>query len=105
MARYGMSIERRLARAVPVPDMRRIAKECGKDHRLPLDLWKTRIPEARIVAAMIEEPDRLTEDQMESWVNDIDSWDVCDQVCMNFSRRLPLPGRKSSNGPRAKRNS
>ncbi|NIM44455.1 MAG: DNA alkylation repair protein, partial [Nitrososphaeria archaeon] len=75
MARYGMVAERRLG--VSVPNMRRIAKEIGKDHELALELWKTEIPEARIVAAMIDEPEKLTEKQMEEWVKDINSWDVC----------------------------
>lgn len=92
MARYGMTAERRLG--VSVPDMRRIAKELGKDHELALELWKTEIPEARIVASMIGEPEKLTENQMEEWVEGIDSWDVCDQVCMNLFEKTPIAWKK-----------
>ncbi len=92
MARYGMVAERRLG--VSVPDMRKIAKELGKDHKLALELWKTGIPEARIVAAMIDEPEKLTEKQMEEWVKDINSWDICDQVCMNLFEKTPLAWKK-----------
>jgi 3-methyladenine DNA glycosylase AlkD len=92
MARYGMVIERRLG--VSVPDMRKLAKETGKDHVLALELWKTGIAEARIVAALVDEPDKLTEQQMEDWVKDIDSWDVCDQVCMNLFEKTPLAWKK-----------
>jgi 3-methyladenine DNA glycosylase AlkD len=88
MARYGITGEGRLG--VSVPDLRRIAKELGKDHRLAVDLWKTGVPEARIVAAMIDEPGKLSETQMEEWVKDINSWDVCDQVCMNLFEKTPL---------------
>ena len=49
MARYGMVTENRLG--VSVPDMRRLAKELGKDHGLALQLWKTGVQEARILAA------------------------------------------------------
>ena len=56
MARYGITSEKRLG--VSVPDMRTSAKEIGRDHRLALDLWKTGIPEARILAAMVGEPAR-----------------------------------------------
>jgi len=59
MSRYGMVAERRLG--VSIPDMRKIAKDVGKDHRLALELWKTGILDARIVAAMIDEPAKLTE--------------------------------------------
>jgi 3-methyladenine DNA glycosylase AlkD len=92
MARYGMSIDRRLG--VSVPDMRKLAKETGKDHLLALELWKTSIAEARIVAALVDEPDKLTEQQMEDWVKDIDSWDVCDQVCMNLFEKTTLAWKK-----------
>ena len=92
MARYGMAAERRLG--VSVPDMRKIAKELGRDHKLALELWKKGIPEARILAAMIDEPENLTEKQMEDWVKDINSWDVCDQVCMNLFEKTPLAWKK-----------
>ena len=92
MARYGMIAERRLG--VSVPDMRKIAKEVGKDHRLALALWTTGIPEAKIVASMIDEPGKLTEEQMEAWVTGINSWDICDQVCMNLFEKTPLAWKK-----------
>ena len=98
MARYGMRVERRLG--VSVPDMRKIAKESGKDHRLAIELWKTGIPEAKIVAAIIDEPEKLSEAQMEGWVKDIDSWDVCDQVCMNLFEKTPLAWKKILEWPR-----
>jgi len=92
MARYAIVGEGRLG--VSVPDMRKLAKEIGKDHRLALKLWETGIPDARIVAGMVGEPDKLTEKQMEDWVKDFDSWDVCDQVCMNLFDRSPFVVKK-----------
>jgi len=88
MARYGMTRDNRLG--VSIPDLRKMAKEIGKDHELALTLWKTEIQEARILAAMIDRPDKVTEQQMEEWVKDIDSWDVCDQVCMNLFEKVPF---------------
>ncbi len=82
MAQFGMETVGRLG--VSVPDMRKLSKEVGKDHELAVELWKTGIAEARIVSAMIDEPEKVTEAQMEEWVNGINSWDVCDQVCMNL---------------------
>ncbi len=92
MARYGIVVERRLG--VSVPDMRKIAKELGQDHNLALELWNTGMAEARITAAMIDDSKKLTEKQMEDWVKDINSWDVCDQVCMNLFEKSPLAWRK-----------
>ena len=92
MAKYGMTVEQRLG--VSVPDMRKLAKEIGRDHKLALDLWRTGIAEARIVAALVGDPDKLTEEQMEDWVKVINSWDVCDQVCMNLFEKNQLAWKK-----------
>lgn len=88
MTRYGISAERRMG--VSMPDIRSIARQIGKDHQLALDLWKTGIPEARILASIIAEPEKLTSEQMEAWVIDFNSWDVCDQVCMNLFDKSEL---------------
>ena len=92
MARYGMAIEQRLG--VSIPDLRKLAKELGMDHELALRLWQTGTAEARIAAAMIDDPSKVTETQMEDWVKDINSWDVCDQVCMNLFEKTPLAWNK-----------
>ena len=92
MSRFGMTSEGRLG--VSMPDIRKIAKSTGKDHEVALELWESGIAEARIVAALIAEPDKLTEAQMENWVADLNSWDVCDQVCMNLFDKSPLAIKK-----------
>ena len=92
MARYGIVTEKRLG--LSIPDLRKIAKEIGKDHDLALKLWKTEIQEARILAAMVDRPEEVTEQQMETWVKDINSWDVCDQVSMNLFEKAPFARRK-----------
>lgn len=94
MARFGIVGEKRLG--VSVPDLRRLAKQIGKNHELALRLWKTGIPDARILASMIDESDELTDEQMENWVKDFNSWDVCDQVCMNLFDKSPLAWKKVS---------
>jgi 3-methyladenine DNA glycosylase AlkD len=92
MAKYGITVEKRLG--ISVPDMRKLAKELGRDHRLALDLWRTGIAEAKIVAGMVGDPAKLTEEEMEEWVKGIDSWDVCDQVCMNLFEKNQLAWKK-----------
>jgi len=92
MAKYGIAVEQRLG--VSVPDMRKLAKELGRDHKLALDLWRTGIAEARILAGMVGDSAKLTEEQMEEWVKGIDSWDVCDQVCMNLFEKNQLAWKK-----------
>lgn len=88
MAKFGMAVDKRLG--VSVPAMRRIAKLTGKDHQLAIELWKTGFAEARIVASMVAVPEELTAKVMDAWVKGFNSWDVCDQVCMNLFEKTPL---------------
>ena len=82
MSRYGINHENTLG--ISIPNLRKLAKEAGKDHSLALELWESGIHEARILAGMVDDPKLVTGDQMESWVIEFDSWDVCDKACMNL---------------------
>lgn len=82
MARYGINPDSTLG--VSIPTLRAMAREIGKDHQLAEELWASGIHEARILASIIDDAAQVTEEQMERWVADFDSWDVCDQVCSNL---------------------
>jgi len=82
MARFGINPENTYG--ISVPNLRKIAREAGKDHALAQQLWASGIHEARVMASMIDKPALVTEEQLESWVKDFDSWDVCDQCCSNL---------------------
>ena len=88
MARYGISTAATLG--VPMPVLRRLAKEVGRSHSLAAELWASGIHEARILATIVEEPTRVTRRQMNQWARDFDSWDVCDQACQNLFRYTPF---------------
>lgn len=87
MARYG--INPATAYGVSIPSLRAMARRAGKSHKLAELLWQSGIHEARILAGMIEDPRALTDDQMERWVSDFNSWDLCDQSCNNLFRKVP----------------
>lgn len=84
MARFGISSKNTLG--ISIYDLRRMARELGKDHTLALKLWDSGIHEARILASFVDEPDKVTEAQLEQWVKDFDSWDVVDQVSELISK-------------------
>lgn len=92
MARFGINPENTLG--VSIPDLRNLAKETGKSHPLALQIWASGIHEARILASMIDEPQMVTEEQMDSWVKDFNSWDVCDQVCDNLLQHTKFAYKK-----------
>jgi len=82
MARYGIRPAKTYG--VSIPALRDIAKEIGTDHGLAQRLWQAGIRETQILASLIDASRMVTEDQMESWVKDFDSWDTCDQCCQNL---------------------
>ena len=82
MARFGINPQNTLGVSIPV--LRMLAKKMGKNHRLAGKLWKSGFHEARILAALVDEPEQVTARQMDGWAKDFDSWDVCDQVCSNL---------------------
>ncbi len=85
MAGFGINTERVLG--VRMPRIRALAREAGKDHETAKRLWQSGIAEARILAALMAEPAKVDDKLLEQWVADFDSWDVCDQCCMNLFRR------------------
>ncbi len=93
MARFGINPENTFG--VSIPNLRQIAKETGRDHALAQQLWASAIHEARILASMIDDPKMVTEEQMERWVKDFDSWDVCDQCCMNLFEKTKFAYQKA----------
>jgi 3-methyladenine DNA glycosylase AlkD len=84
MARVGIDVADALG--VSIPDVRMVARRCGIDHDLALELWSTGIHEARILATLVADPRAVTADEMEAWVVDLGSWDLCDFAADVFSR-------------------
>jgi 3-methyladenine DNA glycosylase AlkD len=91
MARYGIKVDN--AWCISMPNLRNLAKSLKKEpnrHELATKLWKSKIHEAQILAAFIDDPSLVTDDQMEDWVKDFESWDTCDQVCGDLFDKTAL---------------
>ncbi len=93
MARFGINPEKTYG--VPIPTLRKMAKGIGKNHALAQQLWGSGIHEARLLATMIDDSEKVTEAQMESWVADFNSWDICDQCCSNLFDKTELAYQKA----------
>ena len=91
-ARFGINHTKTYG--VRMPELRRIAKAAGKNHDLAEKLWNAGYGETKILAGLIEDPKMVTETQMENWVAGFDSWDVCDQCCINLFRKTPFAYKK-----------
>ena len=93
MARFGIRPAQALG--ISMPTLRKLAKEIGRDQALALALWNSGFHEARILTSMIAEPQRVAAELMEERVNDVEAWDVCDQVCGNLFDKTPYAYQKA----------
>ena len=92
LARYGIVAPK--AFGVPVGAMLKFAKQHGKDHALAAALWKSGWYEARLLAAMLDDPKQVTKKQMDAWAADFDNWGVCDTVCWHLFDYTPFAWEK-----------
>jgi 3-methyladenine DNA glycosylase AlkD len=81
--------------AVPVGTLLALAKRMGKDHALAAELWRSARYEARLLAALVDEPERVTTRQMNAWAAAFDSWAVTDTVCFHLFSRVPAAWEKA----------
>lgn len=96
MARYGIPAQY----GNRIPQLRALARRAGRDHDLAQALWSTGVHEARLLATMVADPARFTEEEAERWALDLRSWDLCDGLCLNLLRRTPFAWKKAGEWPR-----
>lgn len=87
-ARFGIDVVNSLG--ISMTRLRLLARRIGPDHALALALWDSGIREARILATLVDDPGLVTEDQMERWAEDFNSWEVVDAACCNLFDRTPF---------------
>jgi len=86
LARYGIVTDERVI-GVPMAAIQKVAQRFGRDHQLAADLWETRIYEARLLTAFVDDPAVVTAGQMDRWARDLDNWATCDTLCFKLFDR------------------
>jgi 3-methyladenine DNA glycosylase AlkD len=94
LSRYGIQTNKRVL-GVSVGTMRSLAKQLGKDHALAMELWKSGCYEGQMLAALIDEPMRVTRSQMNAWAGDFDNWAICDAACFHLFDKTPFAWEKA----------
>jgi 3-methyladenine DNA glycosylase AlkD len=79
LAHFGVNVPK--AYGISAPVLNALARHIGRDQELAEQLWSSGIHEAKILATLIGESEKVTATQMERWVRDFDSWDVVDAAC------------------------
>jgi len=93
MARYGIVAQR--AFGVPMGTLLAMKKRLGTDHALAIALWESGWYEARLLAAQLGDPQRVTARQMNAWAASFENWADCDTVCFKLWDRTPLAWEKA----------
>src|SRR5687767_2506407 len=89
LAHFGSRPAKALG-GISAPALQKLAREIGRDHGLAQELWATGIHEARLLACLIDEPKAVSEEQIERWVMDFDTWDICDTCCGYLFDKTPI---------------
>lgn len=85
MARFGITGQQVLG--VSTQPLRALAKRLGRNHELAAELWSSGVIEARLLAALIEQPELVTRRQANAWARDFECWADCDGVCIHLFRK------------------
>ncbi|MGH9778640.1 MAG: DNA alkylation repair protein [Candidatus Acidiferrales bacterium] len=92
LARYGIKARRPLG--VPMGTLQSLSERLGKNHALAADLWKSGWYEARLLAALVDDPKQVTRKQMDAWAAGFENWGDCDTVCFTLFDRTPFAWEK-----------
>lgn len=88
--RFGINTQ--FAVGTPVTALRKLAKTLAKpDQTLADELWGSGIHEARILASILADPAKITREQLNAWVKDLNSWDICDACALNLFSKVKNP--------------
>jgi len=93
MEKFGITSNHSLGISTPI--LKSFARKLGRDHRLAAELWACGIFEARVIAALVDEPDKVSQRQMDRWVAAFNSWAICDGCCCYLFRRTPFAWNKA----------
>ena len=75
------------ALGVSVAHMRGLAKRWNGRVDLAVPLWATDIHEARLLAVLLADPESMSRSELEGWLRDVVSWDLCDHLCGDLVSR------------------
>ena len=87
-ARLGIPSDKSFG--VPVPEIRKLGKQIGRNQKLAEELWKSGYHEARLLAVLVAAPEKMTGPRVDRWLGDVVSWDLCDHLCNNLLIDVPL---------------
>ena len=80
MEHFGISGAKALG--IKNAELKPYGKSIGRNQALAEELWDQPIHEAKLLAIVLMEPKKITEEIAEKWISELYSWDVCDGLGM-----------------------
>jgi hypothetical protein len=69
---------------VSIIELREIAKQFEPDHLLALKLWNKQWRETMILATLIDDPNQVTEEQIDFWTKTFENTEIAEQASANL---------------------
>ena len=69
---------------VTIPELQQIAQPYKGDHDLAIRLFEEEIRECKIIASMIDDPEKVTGDQIDTWSEEFNNPEIVEQLCNNL---------------------
>ena len=79
---------------VPIQKIIALSKYIGQNHELALQIWTYDVAGAKSLAILIDVPKKVTEKQMDQWINEIHSREVCDLACTTLFDKTEFCSKK-----------
>ncbi|MFA9371113.1 MAG: DNA alkylation repair protein [Labilibaculum antarcticum] len=87
MKKFGLNYPKALG--ATIVNLREIGNAYQQNHLLAHKLWTKGFRESKIVATLLEEPAKVTEEQLDRWFAEMDSNELLEQASMNLFQYLP----------------
>jgi len=81
-------VEYKLNWGVPIPTLKAMAAEYGKDYELAIALWKENIRECKILATMIMPPEQMLPEVVDIWMEQTSSQEIAELAAFNLYQHL-----------------
>jgi hypothetical protein len=82
MKRQGMAYKQNLG--VSIVELRELARDFAPDHLLALKLWNKQWRETMILATLLDEPEKVSEEQMDFWTKSFETIEIAEQASANL---------------------
>lgn len=75
---------------VSIMDLRKIAADYSPSHLLALKLWNKQWRETMILATLLDEPGKVSEQQMDFWTKSFENSEIAEQASANLWWKSPF---------------